>query len=121
MASRPGRPWSLNRERSLTRWEHRRETDEARKEWGALWMVARVPRLSGPVAIVARPWMRTGVLQDPGNCYPALKPAVDALVDRRVIPDDNGTWVHLIALLPAFRGDDGLSVAVVPLASPETL
>ena len=36
-ASRPGRPRSLNAERSAHWREHRRATAEERKEWGWLW------------------------------------------------------------------------------------
>lgn len=38
---------------------------------------------------------------DPGAIYPAVKAAVDGLVDAGVIPDDTGEFVHALTFRPA--------------------
>lgn len=107
------RPWSLNDERSAHWRAHRERTQSWRQAWWVIGVAAR-RRFTGPVHIRARPVYRTRhTLVDTGNCYPAVKAAVDGLVDARVIGGDTGAWVRSIRLdAPGPADHDGLIIEV---------
>jgi crossover junction endodeoxyribonuclease RusA len=48
------------------------------------------------VGIEALPLMGTRVLQDAANCIPAVKAAIDGLVDYGLIEDDSPKWLKWI-------------------------
>ena len=51
--------------------------------------------------------------QDVGACFPAVKAAVDGLVDAGVLPDDNPQFVRALTVFPAEIGDvDGLRIVI---------
>ena len=111
----PARPWTTNFERGKNRWERARLT----KEWrtGFAWLASeqRVPRLEWCV-ITAQPWLgnRRG-LQDTGACHPAVKAAVDGLVDAGLLLDDTPDIVRTITYLAPMVGRDAL---VLTIAGP---
>ena len=51
--------------------------------------------------------------QDVGACFPAVKAAIDGLVDAGVLPDDNPQFVRALTFYPAEIGDmDGLRLQI---------
>jgi crossover junction endodeoxyribonuclease RusA len=70
------------------------------KEWReAFCLLAReqkIPEL-GAIRVFAWPVLRDRRIQDVGACSPAVKSAIDGLVDAGVIPDDDGRYVTMIA------------------------
>lgn len=80
------RPWTVNRQRSMhhymiarlvQRWRHQaQEACEGAKP------------LTPPVQVSVTPILRGKRKQDVGACYPAVKAAIDGMVDAGVIPDD---------------------------------
>lgn len=104
------RPWTLNAERRLDFHVHGRMTSEWRTAFGWLARQQKIPRL-GRVAISANPSMRPP-LADTGNCYGAVKAAIDGLVDAGVLRGDGPEIVALIALYAPVRGIDALTLIV---------
>lgn len=91
------RPWSLNDERAQ-HWSVRRaRTEEWRGVFHLLALEAKIPRLVS-VSLSVQPYLK-GRQQDTGNCYPAVKAAIDGLVDAGVIPDDTPEYVSAITFL----------------------
>jgi len=105
------RPWTTNAERRMTRWERAAHT----KEWrGAFYWLAkakRIPLLTA-VTIEAVPLQARGPLQDTAACNPAVKAAIDGLVDAGVVPDDNGRHVRSITFHPAEKDHDALLLII---------
>lgn len=88
------RPWSINAERSM-HWSQRSAlVDEWRTYFGWAAKARHLPSLTS-----ARIHVRTGVGQDTGNCLPAVKAAVDGLVDAGVLPDDTPEHVQELRFL----------------------
>jgi crossover junction endodeoxyribonuclease RusA len=108
------RPWLHNAERSGgTRGigGHRGRAAKVR-EWrdayANLCLIERVPPLVS-IRVVARQVCRDRRRADPGNIYPAVKAAVEGLVDADVIPDDTDLYVAAVELAPAvIAGYDAL-------------
>lgn len=89
------RPWTTNSERSGNRWERASNTSEWRQLYGWLCKTQRLPTLSN--AIVTVGLSMKGRLQDCAACNPAVKAAIDGLVDGGLLPDD--TPEHLLGIL----------------------
>lgn len=94
------RPWTLNAERSGTRHAHWGETRRMTAEWreAFAWLArsqkrVRLERVEIEAWIVMR-----GRLADAGNHLPAVKAAIDGLVDAGVIPDDGPANVARLIL-----------------------
>lgn len=107
----PAVVWSLNAERSEHWRNHRHRTETAR----LLWSIAarQLPRYEHLTRIAAQPYAPTRNLPDTGNVYPAVKAAIDGLVDRGTIPDDSPKYVHAILLLaPVHRPPGGLQLTL---------
>jgi hypothetical protein len=82
----------------------------------ALAREQQIPRLA---AARVRAWPlvknRRG-LQDVGGCLPAVKAAIDGLVDAGVLRDDSPTYLRELVFTPAVVGDvDGLMLVVEEL------
>lgn len=104
-------PWSMNTERNGS-WHVRHSlVREWRQAFGVLARQRGIPPLQR-AHIVAQP---CGVRQDPGNCFPAVKAAVDGLLDAGVLPDDNGKHVASLTFLPPIPGTPALMLYVVPV------
>lgn len=95
LLSYPARPWLVNGERAGgTRGiggHHGRSerVREWRQAYVDLCVANRVPPLRW-VCIEALQTCRTRIMPDIGACYPAVKAAIDGLVDAGVIPNDRG-------------------------------
>lgn len=85
------------------------------KEWrGAFYWLAKnagIPQLEW-MKVIAEPWQRGGVLQDVAACNPAVKAAIDGLVDAGVIPDDKPEFLHSVEFLQPRKGKDALVLYV---------
>lgn len=57
-----------------------------------------------------QPYQKGGRLQDTGACHPAVKAAIDGIVDAGVLLDDSPQYVKSIRFLPTERGKDGLTL-----------
>lgn len=105
------KPLTLNRERNLHRMQRAQFVKHWREQFGWLGRAEKI----GPydwVAIKAIPFQKRGPLQDVSSCHPAVKAAIDGLVDIGVIADDTPTFLPTITYLPPQRGDDALTIIV---------
>lgn len=107
----PVRPWTTNAERRGNRYQRAALTKEWREAFYWLAKQRHVPRLD-QVEIVAEPWQAKGILADTAACNPAVKAAIDGLVDAGVIPDDTSAYVASITFLPTRRGRDALTLTI---------
>jgi len=106
------RPWTLNQERT---WHHHRRAKIV-KEWRQAFcdaaQEAMVPMME-KVEIVAQPYVHDGrYRQDVGNCFPAVKAAVDGIVDAGVLIDDNSNIVVKLTFLAPIMGRDALEIQI---------
>lgn len=76
-----------------------------REAFGWLAKVEKVPSLDR-IEVVAMPLHSNNRRQDVAACAPAVKAAIDGLVDARVIPDDTDAYLASVTFLPAVVGDD---------------
>ena len=112
------RPWTMNRERRGDQhWSQTRlRTAEWRKAFWALGVQQR--RRFNRVRITVEVFMRAPVA-DTGACYPAVKAAIDGLVDAGVIPNDTGQHLISITFLAPIRVAkdqvESLTLVVEPL------
>lgn len=106
------RPWTTNAERAGHRWTRIEKTREWRLAFQLLSSELRPPRLAW-CEIIAEPWLlnRRG-MQDTGACHPAVKAAVDGLVDAGIITDDTPDIVRKITYLAPQTGRDALTLIV---------
>ena len=109
----PVRPWTTNSERT---WHHHKRAQvvkDARERWYYLAVNAKVPRLKR-IRIDAVPLAKDRRWRtDVGACYPAVKAAIDGLVDAHVIPDDNPDHLDAITFhAPQVVGRNGLRLVV---------
>jgi Holliday junction resolvase RusA-like endonuclease len=110
------RPWTANAER---RWHHYKRAQvvrDARARWAWHALAARVPRLDR-VEIDVRPHSKDRRWKpDVAACYPAVKAAIDGLVDARVLEDDDDRHVVALRFLPVVIGErNGLEIVVTEL------
>ncbi len=109
------KPWTVNAERT---WHyHKRATyvRECRERFAWLAPEARIGSLKR-IQVEATPFAkdRRGI-QDVAACLPAVKAAIDGLVDAKVIYDDDPT--HLVSL--TFYGTQVTGVAGLQLVVTE--
>jgi crossover junction endodeoxyribonuclease RusA len=92
------RPFTMNQVFGrLNRHDRNALVQEWREAFALLAMEAKVPPLAA-IRVFAFPVLRDRRIQDVGACYPAVKSAVDGLVDAGVIPDDDPRYVTMIAM-----------------------
>jgi crossover junction endodeoxyribonuclease RusA len=109
-----GKPWTLNEERgrggkkgggSSGHWSsYAGMKAQWRGDFKLLALEAKIPPCQ---------WIKVNVHQfcdsermpDPGNIFPAIKAAIDGLVDARVIPKDTRKYVHFIGFWAPLRGE----------------
>lgn len=116
----PGRPPTANKQRnSHAHWSQTaRETKRIRREFRLLQQNAAqtgcAPAQVGCVEVTAcqvstdRRW-----LQDLGACFPAVKAAIDGLVDAGLIPNDTADHVSRISFVaPDICGRDALRIQI---------
>lgn len=104
-----GKVLTVNAERAANRWVRAEFVKEWRTEFG--WRSTSIPPLAW-FSILAIPYQSRGRLQDVGACLPAVKAAVDGLVDRGVVPDDDSRYVRSVIFHPPQRGENGLTIRV---------
>jgi crossover junction endodeoxyribonuclease RusA len=118
----PGRPFSLNRERTQHWAVQARRTKELRKvaydaaldEIGgskpAEPMFEQVTISVFPCALDRR------YRQDIANCYPSFKACLDGIVDANVIEDDNDRHVLSVKFYPHQYGKDQMALLIKEVA-----
>lgn len=90
------RPWTTNAERSGNRWERARLTREWRGDFRILALETNCPAFAWcDVEVELWHATRRGV-QDTGACHPAVKAAIDGIVDAGVLLDDTPDIVRSI-------------------------
>lgn len=109
------RPWTTNAERNLHHMARARRIKEWREAFFWLTKQASVPAL-GVVTITAEAWQARGILMDTAACNPAVKAAIDGIVDAGVIPDDTSEHVVSITFLPTQRGRDALVLTITEVS-----
>jgi hypothetical protein len=107
-----GRILTVNAERAANRWVRAEFVREWRQAFALLARQSKVPPLAW-CDIAAHPSQARGRLQDTAACLPAVKAAVDGIVDAGIVPDDDGKHVRTITFHPARRGPDGLILTIV--------
>jgi hypothetical protein len=122
----PGRPVTQNSIYSRPRWTRSDAVAQVRKDAAILWRLSGIPRpLDGPLSIEAFPVYRNlASWPDTGACFPAVKAAIDSLVDIGVIPDDDPVnVVRLSMAAPQLAGKGpGLTVTATletPCPTPQ--
>lgn len=107
------RPWTVNGERKLSRYERAALVKEWREAFA--WLGLGQPhRDVGPVSVHVVPTSRNRrSRQDVAGCLPAAKAAIDGLVDAGVIRDDTPDTVQAVTFYPQSLSDDGPSLRVV--------
>lgn len=113
------RPWTLNRERRGS--EHWSATRLRTAEWRkAFWALGIQQRRRFARAEITVEVMMRAPVADTGACFPAVKAAIDGLVDAGVLPGDTGEFVPSIRFLAPVRvGKDqveSLTLVLEPLA-----
>lgn len=103
----PKRPWTTNYERSKNRWVRANLTKEWRGAFCLLAKQQRIPKLKA-IEIDVEVYQKGGVLQDVASCNPAVKAAVDGLVDAGVIDDDSPEFLKSIKFFAPQRGKEAL-------------
>ena len=107
------RPWTANAERSWHYHKRAKVVREARERWAWLAKAERIPALK-KISIEAVP-LRTSrkSLPDVAACYPAVKAAIDGLVDAGVVPDDDPAHVCKITFCASeISTNDGLCLII---------
>lgn len=92
------RPWTMNAERGQVTFAHRRKTKEWRKAWAALAREHKIPKMAKAVITGQTVQRNRSAMADAGANYPAVKAAIDGLVDAKVLPEDGPTVVTRIVL-----------------------
>ena len=108
----PERPWTTNAERSGNRWDRAKKTKYWRQGFHYLALEQQIPKLQW-CEITAEPWLknRSG-MQDTGACHPAVKAAIDGIVDSGIIEEDTPDIVRAITYVYPKVGRDGLLLIV---------
>jgi crossover junction endodeoxyribonuclease RusA len=117
------RPWTVNSEhqagtgrRHLGHIQVRRKlVAEWRDAFAKLALAQQIPPL-GRIVVTVQQHCRDRRMPDPGACYPAVKAALDGLVDAGVIPNDTGAEVLSIEMLAPVvtKGVDALELIIAP-------
>lgn len=111
----PGRPMTLNNERKLNRFARAAHVKEVRELVSVLAMVEwgnRPPVVK--VLISAVPMLKHKRKQDTGGCFPAVKAAIDGLVDAGVLIEDGPDVVKCLVMEAPLLGEpaDALELSV---------
>lgn len=105
------RPWTTNAERAGNRWERAKLTKEWRDGFAWLAKMEKIPEMRW-VSVTVQPYQKGGRLQDVGACNPAVKAAIDGLVDAKVLPDDSPEFVKSLLFLPPKKDKDALVIYI---------
>lgn len=92
------RPWTTNGERAGNRWERAALVKEWRTAFHLLARSEQIPPMEW-ITVTVEPHQKGGRLQDVGACNPAVKAAIDGIVDAGVLPDDSPQYVRSLLFL----------------------
>lgn len=108
------RPWTTNAERNWHHHKRAKYVKEWREEFCKLALAADIPRLEY-MFIEATPNLADRKFQDTAACNPAVKAAIDGIVDAGVIPDDSQEWLKWIKFHPCKHtpGKNSLTIKVI--------
>lgn len=93
------RPWTTNTERTEHHFKRAERTKNFRDSFHYLARSEKIPPMIW-LSITAEPHQKGGVLADVGACNPAVKAAIDGLVDAKVLPDDSSIYLKSLIFLP---------------------
>lgn len=105
------RPWTTNAERAGNRWERASMVKEWRHAFELLAKSEKIPPMSW-ITVTVEPHQKGGRLQDVGACNPAVKAAIDGIVDAGVLPDDSSQYVRSLTFLPPRKGKNSLVIYI---------
>lgn len=105
------RPWTFNEERAGNRFKRAKLTKEWRNDFCLMAKAQQIPLLTSAI-ITATPYQKSGRLQDVAACVPAVKAAIDGLVDAEVFLDDSPQHVVAVMFKPAQRGEPALRLDI---------
>lgn len=105
------RPWTTNAERAGNRWERATLTKEWREAFAWLAKIEQIPEMRW-IVVSVEPHQKGGRLQDVGACNPAVKAAIDGLVDAKVLPDDSPEFVRALTFLPPQKDKNSLVIYI---------
>ena len=107
------RPWTTNAERKWHHMERAAKVRDMRDSFGWMAKVQQVPKLTA-INIFAQPLAKDRRWkQDVGACFPAVKAAIDGLMDAGVLPDDSPEFVRALTFFPSEIGPvDGLRLTI---------
>lgn len=107
----PARPWTTNAERASNRWHRAELVKEWREAFLLLTKAQNIPQLT-KVHITAQPYQKSGRLADVAAHNPAVKAAIDGIVDAGVMEDDSPEHLLSITFLPPKKGRDALQITI---------
>lgn len=97
----------MNAYRVLHHYERARVDRDWRTQAAWLARAARAPRLQR-IIVTAAPFVKNRrSIPDVGACFPAVKAAIDGLVDAHVIPDDTPDHLAAITFVAPQLAPDG--------------
>jgi crossover junction endodeoxyribonuclease RusA len=107
------RPFTLNAERN---WHYHKRAKKV-KEWRDFFYEEskklEIPKLEA-IGVEVYPIFRDRRLQDVTACEPAVKAAIDGIVDSGVIPDDNPRYLKYVCFnRPVVKDHDGLLIVIM--------
>jgi crossover junction endodeoxyribonuclease RusA len=108
------RPWTSNAERRWHHMERARRVKDMRESFGWMAKAQGFPKFK-TVHITATPLAKNRKnMMDVGACFPAVKAAIDGLVDVGVLPDDDPRYVQSLKFNATEVADvDGLRLEIV--------
>jgi hypothetical protein len=101
------RPWTTNAERAGNRWERATLVKSWRTAFELLAKSEQIPPMAW-ISVTVEPHQKGGRLQDVGACNPAVKAAIDGIVDAGVLPDDSSQFVRSLIFLPPQKDKNSL-------------
>ncbi len=107
------RPWTTNAERTWHYQKRAKIVKDARERWFFLTKEARIPKIN-KIRVAVIPLSRDRRWKpDVAACYPAVKAAIDGIVDAGVIPDDNPDHLESITFYAVnVCGRDGMRLII---------
>ena len=107
------RPWTTNAERTWHHMKRATHVKDMREAFGWMAKAQQLPKMRA-VHIYATPLAKNRKWrQDVGACFPAVKAAIDGLVDAGILPDDNPEFVRQLTFFPMEISDvDGLRIEI---------
>ena len=107
------RPWTANAERTWHHMKRAAAVKDMRESFGWMAKAQKIPKFKA-VHIYATPLAKNRRnMMDVGACFPAVKAAIDGLVDVGVLIDDDPRFVRSLTFFPTEVDDlDGLRLEI---------